>query len=206
VTEAIFGLVGVLIGALVTAGVNLHVEHRRERAAAIEAKRRRYAEIAVTCRLVANEIDTIGENFRLLAELKRTLIRPIHEAPGYLPSTEWATSRTKLAGIVADYRAWSEITSVYHNAGGLRARMVADEPGSPLPPERLHVLTRDADAAQILAVVLNAFAQDHLEALEASSGEPAPVKPVSGWLADAEREVARAGSVQAALKGEVAGA
>ena len=199
---AIFGLIGVVVGVGVTGAIDLFMERRRESRALADETRRRYRESVVTCRLIANEIDTIGENFRLLAGLKRTLTRPIHEAPGYLPSVEWTQRGSQLAGIVTDFDTWSIITSIYHNAGGLRSRMLIDEPGVEIPSERIPTLTRDADAAAQIAVVLNAYAQEHVDALEATDGMPTSITPIAELARQAATEVAQAGSVEAAKRGE----
>jgi hypothetical protein len=187
ISSAVVGVGGLLLGA------SAHrAETQRDERARREETRRRYRDIAVACRLVANELDTITGNFRFLAERSQTLSRPIDQAPEYLPSREWVEHRGEIASIIDHYDTWTALTSVYHNAESLRSRILVDGPNAPIPTERLQTLEHDAIRAAEVVAVLDVFAQAHLEAI-GSPGEAPQSIPDLGDLAEGAAKQSRTG-------------
>jgi hypothetical protein len=162
-------------GGLFVAARTLHAEAVRDNRARLDETRRRYREVAVACRLVANELDTLADNFRLLAQRGRTLSRPIDQAPEYLRSREWVEHRGEIASIIDHYDTWARLASLYHNAESLRSRILVDGPNAPIPDERLKTLEHDAADADQAVAVLDVFAQAHLDAIGAPGEAPRPV-------------------------------
>jgi hypothetical protein len=140
VTAAIFGLLGVIVGGLVTGGVSYVLEARRERK---ELRRAR--------RLVWAEIDVIRIQLRLLAETGRVPLEGVRDTPDrFLPSLEWSQHKSILAAELSD-EAWVDVSSLYDALVPVKLVLMAREPGSELltdEPQDMHDLQDAAAAAQ----------------------------------------------------------
>jgi hypothetical protein len=135
VAQAIFGLIGVIIGAAVTGGVDLVLERRREDAAARQAKR-----------LVASELHTMWVHLALLAREGRTPTTPPEKyGERFLPFALWEGHRASLARVVSD-ADWEALFLLYDNVMGLRLFIMELPPGAELPPEQKEQFTDLTDS------------------------------------------------------------
>jgi hypothetical protein len=87
-----------LLGAAAT-GVfsiakDMLVEGRRERAVREQLWRREMQDGRVACLLIADELDTLAMNFRLVAEKKRAPMRTLGESP-FLSTREWHSNQVR---------------------------------------------------------------------------------------------------------------
>ena len=84
-TAAIFGFLGVLVGAMTAGGFDLYFEHRRDQADLRQAKR-----------LVADEIHTQWLHHDLLLEVGRL---PEHDLDKLMPTAAWRRTKQRSRGI-----------------------------------------------------------------------------------------------------------
>ena len=122
---AVFGLVGVVIGALVSGGVSLFLEQCREANSIATAKR-----------LVLDELHTIWSHLRMLAEHQVTPLElSAEEAFRFLPTNDWSTYREALANprAFSDYR-WIALSNFMGGIEAERLIILREAPLSPIPP------------------------------------------------------------------------
>ncbi len=120
-TIAIFSLIGVLLGGLISGGAPLILERRRERGAARRAKR-----------LVAGELLQAGLIFRTISTLKTWPYYPDVDAA--VPTSAWQEHRAYLADVLDD-DLWNQLVMTYTELEIDRARFVLTSehlPGTPL--------------------------------------------------------------------------
>jgi hypothetical protein len=121
---AIFGLVGVVVGGLLTGGVELALERYR-----------RSAQIKVAKRLVLDELHNIWTHLDLLDKGGLTpQAMPAEEQARFLPTTDWMTYREPLAsGDALSDDEWIALSNLMRSAASLRTVLFALPPLSPLP-------------------------------------------------------------------------
>ena len=106
---AIFGLLGVIVGGLITAGTNFFLAHRSDR-----AERRQGT------RLVADEIDTLLLSLVEISDYERTPQRGLeNDAAAFLPNQEWLAHKTILARSVGD-NVWDDLAAFYFSIEAAR--------------------------------------------------------------------------------------
>jgi hypothetical protein len=140
-----------MVGTVLSIARDFFVERRREEREGTAQQRRDNQEARVVARLVGDELDTISQNLTGLAELGRSFGRPIDSHDGILPTKEWDEHKAALARLIDDRETWEAMSNLYHNARGLRARLVLDGPNVPFPADRLSTLTRDAEGAAFIS-------------------------------------------------------
>ena len=121
---AVFGLIGVVVGALMTGGTQLFLERRREQRDLRRAKR-----------LVTGELLHASLIFRNLAKLKSWPAFP--DASTMLPTSAWQENRAHLAGAL-DEDLWNQLVTAYSVLEIDRARLTTAKdisPGTPLTDE-----------------------------------------------------------------------
>jgi hypothetical protein len=126
VTTAIFGLVGVIVGAVVTGVVDLYMEHRRKVAAVFLAKR-----------LVSDDLVTIWVHVDGLILSGRTPDRASPEARArFMPTAAWETHKETLGQkeVLTD-DDWTSLSSVFHSVESLRVFVLEEPPNTPLSPD-----------------------------------------------------------------------
>jgi hypothetical protein len=149
VTTGLFTLLGVLVGGAIAGAAQWFVAGMHE--ARVESRdRKQFASSVKTARrLLSDEIDTLGLNFRELARRGKTprLLTPeMH----YFPTIEWDRHRDLLARS-ADDDVWDDLVVLYHNAKTLRARVLNEGPDAALPKDTvLDKLPEQADGANEL--------------------------------------------------------
>jgi hypothetical protein len=125
-TIAIFGLVGVIVGAIVTGTVDLFIAWRRKKATVFLAKR-----------LVSDELVTIWVHVDGLIASRRTPQRESPEARvRFMPTSAWETHKETLAqkGVLTD-DAWIGLSAALHSVETLRLFLLEEPPNSPLSPD-----------------------------------------------------------------------
>jgi hypothetical protein len=121
---AIFGLVGVVVGALVTGGVDFLLEHRRENAESSRVKR-----------LVAGELQTIWAQLNVTLETRETPRVALSDFEGrFLPDELWLTSRGQLAS-AADNQQYIELAGLYAGLDLFRRTLADLGPSQTLNPD-----------------------------------------------------------------------
>ena len=112
-TAAIFGLLGVFVGAASTGVVEYFLRRRTEKREALKAKR-----------LVGDELDTLRIQFNVIAEKRILPIRGLGEKEsGFLPTVEWGRWKEALAASLSGDE-WIAITSFYSATTAARALYV----------------------------------------------------------------------------------
>jgi hypothetical protein len=120
-TEAIFGLVGVVVGALVTGGVDFFLEWRRTDA---EKKRVR--------RLVAGELQFLWVQLGITLETGTTPRVPLSTFEGrFLPDDLWLANRATLASALDDEQ-YGDLAGRYAAIDLFRRAQDELGPGAPL--------------------------------------------------------------------------
>lgn len=133
--QAIFGLVGVLVGALITGGGDFLMERRRESRAFRRSKR-----------LVAEELHTIWVHMTLLVEDGRTPTAMNDQtAARFLPTETWAAHREVLADDRLSDDVWNVLPTLFSNAESLRFYLLSLPSGTPIPPEQLRIVAESAE-------------------------------------------------------------
>lgn len=123
----IVGLVGVLVGGFVTAGVEMFRDWRSDRAT-----------IRTATRLIRGELAGIDLELQLLLEHGVTPPR-LPDASNFLPSVLWRDYRSTLArSRVLNDDSWDFLSAVYDNVEHIRAGLLADPPGSRIPGPLVH--------------------------------------------------------------------
>ena len=85
----------------------------------MERERTRHRDLEdarVACLLIGDEVDTLASDHRLLAQLGRSLERPIPESP-FLATAEWHAHKSELARVIDHVDTWKGLTSLYHVNG-----------------------------------------------------------------------------------------
>ena len=142
---AIFGLIGVLLGGLVTAWTQWRLEAHREKRDAEAFER----QAKVSLRLVRDEIDTIRLSCGAFVQLGA---RPKQFDPDYyFPHEEWDRHKETLAAAITDDELWRWVVNAYFNARSLRTTFDATAPGDPLNEDQIGMLKQAfGDAAEVL--------------------------------------------------------
>ena len=151
--EAIFTLIGVGLGGSISILKDLLAEDRRARSDREHSRLQQLADARVAALVVADELDTIGMNFKQLARLGRNIARPIGDSP-FLATDAWRSHKTNLARVVHKLDVWKSLVNLYHNADSLRQRLIIDGPNAPIPADRVQTLHDDALRATELAETL----------------------------------------------------
>jgi hypothetical protein len=127
VLAAIFGLIGVLVGAGVTGGVDVLLARRHDEADRRQAKR-----------MVATEIHTLWVHLSLLVGTKQIpRLRGEELERRFLPVEVWNTHRASLARAITDDEDWQELFVFYDNVTLTRWLIAEKEPLEVLPPDEV---------------------------------------------------------------------
>lgn len=151
-TAAIFGLVGVVIGGLLTAGADWMVERRRERAATRAA-----------ARLVLLDL---SETFAQLAVSSARKIYAFGLAGGELTTEAWSQHREQLAVALTEAE-WSAVSGAYQRIGFENQKAVDRALGEAIPGGALASLDQAAEPLAEAIKVLAARQADGKKMLEA---------------------------------------
>jgi hypothetical protein len=108
-TNAIVGLIGVIVGGLLTGGTQLFLEWRRERNGHRRAKR-----------LVAGEL--LHTEVILRSAYQRRQWPPIDDPQAVCPDAAWLENRAVLAGVLSQ-ELWTQLVMVYAGQAFDRARI-----------------------------------------------------------------------------------
>lgn len=155
---ALYGLLGVALGGgLALLKDSLIESHRDKNQRAAERRRELKAE-RVAALLLADELDSLAGDFKLLADLGRSLHRPITDAP-FLPPRIWHQYGPQIAQGIDQLDTWKALASLYHNAESLRTRLIVDGPNAPIPPERLPTLRQHAADSRELSEIVYAVVE-----------------------------------------------
>ena len=130
VTAAIFGLIGVVVGGLITGGVDYFLQWRSEKAEQKRAKR-----------LVSFEIDAIVVGLESIIERGHLPERGLTEEwrGQFLPAVEWSQQKAALALALSD-EEWMLVETFYFNVLGFRLKAVDLGHGAELDEETLRLL------------------------------------------------------------------
>jgi hypothetical protein len=150
---ALYVLIGAAATGIFSIAKDMLVEGRRERAAREQLWRRELQDGRVACLLIADELDTLAMNFRLVAEKKRAPMRPIGESP-FLSTREWHTGKAALARVIDQMDTWKSLTVVYHDADSMRTRFIVDGPAAPIADDQAQKAATRAKETAALAEVL----------------------------------------------------
>jgi hypothetical protein len=157
VDPAVYTLIGVGLGGGLAMAQDFLLEGRREKAERQRVRRDELRDARVACLLIADELDTMALNFRLLARLGRGPERAISESP-FLSTSEWHAHKGELGRVIDQVDTWKALASVYHDADSMRTRLIHDGPNSPIPKERIPACHEDADdAAELAGIVYDAI-------------------------------------------------
>jgi hypothetical protein len=118
IATGVFTLIGVLVGALATAGTQLYLDKKREQRAASQAKQ-----------VVGGEL--LHAQLTLRAASKGKTWPPFNDIDAYLPTSAWQEHRSRLAGKV-DEDLWYRLVIVYANLEAERVRLIH---ATALPPD-----------------------------------------------------------------------
>jgi hypothetical protein len=140
VTAAVFGLVGVIVGGLITGGVNYFLGWRQVRSRFLTAQR-----------IVAQELDTIGMELDVHMEAGVEFEMPEAAAARFMSEAEWIANQYFLAAVLTD-AVWIAVSNVYRRAYRIRFILTIDiDPGDPLPEDTfdlMRILAEDARTAK----------------------------------------------------------
>jgi hypothetical protein len=135
-TQAIFGLIGVLVGAFVTSGWEFLMERRRERKAFRRSRR-----------LVAEELHTIWVHMLVVEDGKTPTSTTEKTEARFLPTNTWAAHREVMADDALSDDAWNVLPMLFNNAESLRFYLLDQPGGTQLPADKLQLI--DGSAAQV---------------------------------------------------------
>lgn len=142
--QAVFGLIGVLVGALVAGGVDLFLERRREKRL-----------IRRATRLVADELHTVWVSLSMLVQAG--VAPPIKEPEPelFLPTSAWAAHREILVDEIPN-DSWDEIAFLLgNNITALRLHVLREmEPGQPFSSRFSEMLRKNAEQIAIVYTFL----------------------------------------------------
>jgi hypothetical protein len=120
---ALIGLAGVVIGGLITGGIDYFLEWRREERALRQAKR-----------LVALELETLRVHLELLVEENKVPSRPALGQVGFFLATEaWDAHKNLLAALLSD-QEWRFVSAPYDVLPAVKLLIGAAEPETPVNP------------------------------------------------------------------------
>jgi hypothetical protein len=127
VTAAIFGLIGVVVGGLLTGGVDYFLQRRTDKAEQKRAKR-----------LVGEEVNTIVFALEEIVEDGHLPTRGLTEEwrGQYLSVVEWPQQKTALALALNDDE-WRALATFYYNVSGFRLMAVELGHGAALDEDSL---------------------------------------------------------------------
>jgi hypothetical protein len=135
-TAAIFGLIGVVVGAIVTGAVDLFMEWRRKKAGVFLSKR-----------LVGEELQTIWIHLDgLLASGATPRTDSAERRSRFMPTNAWEAHKGTLAlkGVLNDDE-WVWLSSVLHAVASLQLMIVELPPGAPLPAGSAEKITEQIE-------------------------------------------------------------
>lgn len=146
-----------VIGAGATGAFSLAkdwlLEGRREEIEGAKDRREHLEEGRIAALLIADELDTLAGNFRLLGDLGRAPSRPIGESP-FLSTRAWQSNRAQLGRVIDQLDTWKALASLYHNADSMRARLIHDGPGALIPAARVATCHQHAvDSSELAEIV-----------------------------------------------------
>jgi hypothetical protein len=151
VAEVAFGLVGVIIGGLITAAANWQIERRREAREA--AQRERNARTAR--RLIGDEIDTLAGAYAEFAGRGRMPEKP-YEVQYFFPREQWERYKETLASSIEDEVLWHGLVTFYFNVLGVREIFRNLELGAPLSSDQIDFLAANSREANDVLALLRA--------------------------------------------------
>jgi hypothetical protein len=138
--EAIFGLIGVLIGALVTGGLDLILERRREKKLVRRA-----------IRLVGDELHKVWVSLSMLVQAGTAPPMQEPEPELFLPTSAWAAHREILVDEIPN-DAWDEIAFLLgNNITGLRLHLLHEiKPGQPFSSGMSEMIRKNAEQIAVV--------------------------------------------------------
>jgi hypothetical protein len=134
---AIFGLVGVVVGALVTGGVQFVLDRRREQ---LDVRR--------ATRLVAAELKDAAYLYAALSRVEEWPAAEGHEEDYVLSTTAWNEHRAHLAIPPLNDELWDALVNSYavlRADRGAILRSIRDHAGEPIPREKRDEFRRDSE-------------------------------------------------------------
>jgi hypothetical protein len=175
---ALYVLIGAAATGVFSIAKDMLVEDRRERAGREQIWRREMQDGRVACLLIADELDTLAMNLRLVAEKKRSPMRPIGESP-FLSTREWHSGKAALAHVIDDMDTWKALTVIYHDADSMRTRFLVDGPSAPIADDQAERAATRAQDTAAAAEALNIAAVTIARRLEAGPGRATKAPPAS---------------------------
>ena len=135
-TAAIFGLLGVVVGALVTGGVDYFMARRREK-----------GELRQSSRLVADELHSLWLVVDLILERGQLLPErlPGEDAELLFATSSWHAHKAVLARALPQ-KEWSALATIYATVESMRV-VILRTPDLPLDAEGTLALTELRDRA-----------------------------------------------------------
>jgi hypothetical protein len=127
-TAAIFGLVGVVVGAVLSGLTQWWLEARRER-----------HRFGVARRIVGAEMHNLSTQLDQIAQVAAVPARQTQGSDRLLPSTAWDTHRDSLATHLND-SDWWRTAMFYDSVWHLRRRLSESAPLSDLAPDELRTV------------------------------------------------------------------
>jgi hypothetical protein len=158
-TEAVFGLVGVLVGALVSGGTDLYLKKREEAANLRQARR-----------LVGDELESIHIAFRLMFRERHV---PRLDLENFLRFDAWEANKATLAKAMSDTQ-WGRLGTLYSGLGLSRHTLIDLGGGAELSQSLVDYcrdVANDAGAAIRVLVGVGATPPRVIE------DKPAPAEP-----------------------------
>ena len=129
-TTAIFGLIGVIVGVVVTGAVDMFMAWRQGQGVVFKAKR-----------LVAEELQLIYANIFGMLQANQTF-GPLPESGAeFMPTTAWNTYKETLAqkGVMSD-KQWRTLATCYQGLVAVRGMCLVTPPATELWPEMVENL------------------------------------------------------------------
>jgi hypothetical protein len=157
VTAAVFGLVGVVIGGLLSGGATYLMVRRQEGAELRQARR-----------LVADELFDIALQLSILLEDRAMPPEssPMRDNP--LPSRSWEMNKATLARGLSD-KDWGDLPGFYSRMEAYRSSFIASGGEQAIGKEQIEILRAEMDWATTLYARLSGTLSALREALELQS-------------------------------------
>ena len=138
-SEAFWALIGVIVGGLITSATQWILATQQGKREDAKSRQQVRLELRTACRLVEDEIDTLGLQLSELLDRGRSLGTPFAQMPHYLPVEEWEKGKGVLAGHVDD-PTWESLAALYFSTKSLRSKLAGEPPGTPFGEKHLEML------------------------------------------------------------------